>query len=82
MTTPSSTQAAPRVDRPVELAVPLWIVGERRPVGRERRKDPGELSRHLQARNGLAPLSSLRRRRNDRPPTPPERVIELWADGR
>jgi hypothetical protein len=53
-------------------------VGDRRPVGRERRKDPGELSRHIQQRNGIAPLSSLRRRRDDLPSPPPERMVELW----
>ncbi len=51
MTTPSSTQVNPRADRRVELAIPLWIVGERRGPDRERRKDPGAL-----ARRAIAPL--------------------------
>jgi len=78
MTMSSSTHVNSPTGLQVELAVPLWIVGERRPVGRERRKDPGELSRHIQQRNGIAPLSSLRRRRNDLPSPPTERMIELW----
>ena len=76
----SSTRNKSRVDRQVELAIPLWIVGERRPVDRERRKDPGDLSRHIQQRKGIAPPSSLRCRRVELPPLP-ERVIELWRAG-
>lgn len=81
MTMSTSTHVNSLPNLQVELAVPFWIVGERRPVGRERRKDPGALSRHIQQRNGTAPFSSLRRRRDDRPSSPPERMIELWRAG-
>ena len=74
MTMSTSTHVNSLPNLQVELAVPFWIVGERR-------KDPGALSRHIQQRNGTAPFSSLRRRRDDRPSPPPERMIELWRAG-
>jgi len=66
-------------ERPVvEVAIPLWIVGSRRPVDRERRKDPGALHRHIQSRSGVVPAGRLGSRASD-PPSLPPRLVRLWS---
>ena len=73
-----STHAIRRTEHPVEVPVPLWIVGPRRPVHRERRKDPCDLGRHVQARTGTPSATCLRRRQTNRQPTRMIHLISLW----
>lgn len=74
----NSLHAVRRTERPLELPVPLWIVGPRRPVNRERRKDPGDLGRHVQALTGTPSATCLRRRKTNRQPTLLLHLISLW----
>lgn len=67
-------------ERPLELPVPLWIVGPRRPVNSERRKDPGDLGRHVQALTGTPSAVCLRRRNTDKQPTLMLHLISLWQE--
>ena len=63
-----------------DTPIPLWIVGPRRPADRERRKDPGSLSRHEQDRTGAAPRACVRRRSTDVEAVPNFHMVSLWIE--
>ena len=79
MTTLSSHPVTPCGDRPLDISIPLWTVGRRRPDDRERRKNAGALDRHVEDRTGTAPVGCLQRRSADLP-TPPTSMVSLWQD--
>ncbi len=70
----TNTQWQPR---PKLHVIPLWDVGRRRPLGKERRKNTGALDRHAQAATGAAPAKSVERRQAP-PKEPVEQIIHLW----
>lgn len=67
---------------PQELVIPLWDVGARRPVRKERRRDTGSLDRHIQEMTGTPPLGFADRRQR-LPKQAVEIMVRLWreADG-
>jgi len=76
-----------RIDRsnphvqPRQTAIPMWVVGARRPADRERRKNPGALGRHEQAQSGAPSASCLQRRSSDQQPTPPPERYRSGSEG-
>ena len=77
----SRIDASPPGAQPQETPIPLWVVGRRRPVDRERRKNAGALSRHEEARTGTTPTSCLQRRNSDRETPSPSHTVQLWDHG-
>ena len=61
-------------------ATRMWTPGGRRPVDRERRRDPAAWHRHEQAETGVAPPTCLERRQERRTASPPVRVASLWSE--
>lgn len=61
-----------------ELVIPLWDVGARRPVRKERRRDTGSLDRHIQEMTGTPPSGFSARRRV--PKQAVEVMVRLWPE--